>query len=257
MKKILLLLFFIAFSQIAIAKKIIVKGKVIDETKNPMVNIDVFILAQGVELHTKTDSLGEFEIECLNKVDYNIRIIKFGYLFISDEFRYRSKQVFSLKYTLIKIENFFLDSINTKQKIKIQSDGIVIYSIDKTNNSSQIVGKVVDEFGEIILFAAIVLKQNGVLVTGTQTDFDGLFSFSNIAVGDYTITVSYVGYATLSTGVSVQENEHVEIESFIIQDVLLEETNGCTWYPPMIELDYTIQGATFNSFEIGRSPIKN
>jgi hypothetical protein len=257
MKQILLILSLIAFSQVAIAKKIIVKGKVVDEDKNPIVNVDVFALAQGVELHTKTDSLGEFEFKCLNKVDYTIRIIKLGYHFINNEFSYPSKQVAPLKYKLIKNEDSFLDSINTEQKIKIQSDGIVIYSTNKTDDSYRIIGKVVDDFGEPVMFATIALKQDGSLVTGTQTDFDGLFSFSNIAVGDYSIAASYVSFDTFSTEISINEGEKIEIELFIIQGNFNESNIIITTTIPIIELDNLTEGATFNSFEIEKSPIKN
>ncbi|HUR32071.1 MAG TPA: carboxypeptidase-like regulatory domain-containing protein, partial [Saprospiraceae bacterium] len=66
-------------------------------------------------------------------------------------------------------------------------------------------GKVTDaSTGETIIFANIVLFKNGNQITGTQTDLDGNYVFSNIDPGTYDVEVHYTGYPTQrQTGVVV------------------------------------------------------
>ena len=56
-------------------------------------------------------------------------------------------------------------------------------------------GKVIDDTGEPILFGNVVLYQDGKLISGIQTDFDGNYLFENIEPGTYSVLASYVGYA--------------------------------------------------------------
>ena len=66
-------------------------------------------------------------------------------------------------------------------------------------------GKITDQDnGEPILFGTVALMKDGNILTGTETDFDGNYSFSNIDPGTYDIEASYVGYQpTRITGVVV------------------------------------------------------
>jgi hypothetical protein len=68
-------------------------------------------------------------------------------------------------------------------------------------------GKVTDEeTGEPILFGDVVVYQNGKLVTGEQTDFDGNYIISPIDTGIYDVVFKYVGYADLKIeGVVIEE----------------------------------------------------
>jgi len=51
--------------------------------------------------------------------------------------------------------------------------------------------------GEPIPFANISVEENGRIVTGGMTDFDGKYSIKPIPAGKYTVKGSYVGYASL------------------------------------------------------------
>ena len=55
-------------------------------------------------------------------------------------------------------------------------------------------GKVTDAVtGEPILFGTVALYKNDVLITGTDTDLDGNYFFSDMDPGNYDVEVSYVG----------------------------------------------------------------
>lgn len=55
---------------------------------------------------------------------------------------------------------------------------------------------VTDDGGEPIPFANVIVKQNGVQVTGGQTDFDGLANIKPITPGTYDVEVSSLGFGT-------------------------------------------------------------
>ncbi len=65
-------------------------------------------------------------------------------------------------------------------------------------NESGISGTVTEEATGLPLpFANVSLKQNGRLISGAQTDFDGNFSIKGVSPGNYDIEISYVGFNTL------------------------------------------------------------
>lgn len=55
---------------------------------------------------------------------------------------------------------------------------------------------VTDDSGEPIPFANVIVKQNGVQVTGGQTDFDGMANIKPITPGTYDVEVSSLGFGT-------------------------------------------------------------
>ena len=119
-------------------------------------------------------------------------------------------------------------------------------------------GKVIDENGEIIMFATVAVKKDGSLVTGTQTDFDGDYRFDSLVIGTYDVSVSYVGYQTKTIAdVVIFADKDLNLNVEISQGVEI----GCSliyyYYPTLFDLENTTQGAIFNSSEIQRSPIKN
>ena len=65
-----------------------------------------------------------------------------------------------------------------------------------------------DESGEPIIFGTIAIYQNDVLITGTETDFEGYFSFTDLKSGIYDVVFSYTGYIDLKiSGVIIQPNK--------------------------------------------------
>lgn len=82
--------------------------------------------------------------------------------------------------------------------------------------SAQITGSVVDENGDVLPGASVVVKGT---TTGATTDFDGIFSL-NAEVGS-TLVVSYIGYETKevvakSGAMRIQLNSGVALEEVII-----------------------------------------
>jgi len=83
----------------------------------------------------------------------------------------------------------------------------------------QVKGKLIDATTEEpIGFANVVVYTiSDSLVTGTTTEIDGTFSFSDLPLGDYRIEMSFIGYDTENRSVELSEIERV----FTIGDVTL------------------------------------
>ncbi len=58
---------------------------------------------------------------------------------------------------------------------------------------NSLMGSVYDETGEYLPGANVILKGTNI---ATSTDADGFYRFGNLEVGNYTVVVTYIGYAT-------------------------------------------------------------
>ena len=122
-------------------------------------------------------------------------------------------------------------------------------------------GKVIDEeTNEPILFGTVALYKNGNLITGTETDLDGNYVFSNIDPGTYDVEVSYIGYQTIrETGVSVfaGKSNIADIKIGTGGGILLEEIVVREYIAPLFEKDNTTQGGVVTAEKIRNLPTKN
>jgi len=54
--------------------------------------------------------------------------------------------------------------------------------------------------------------QNGVLITGTETDFDGYFAIKDLPIGVYELEFSYVGYKTLREDCILKPSDYSNVD---------------------------------------------
>ena len=66
------------------------------------------------------------------------------------------------------------------------------------------------EFEEPLPFTNISIKVDGEFLSGTATDFDGLFSVAAIPAGIIDVEISYVGYERSAITLVIEEGEVVE-----------------------------------------------
>ena len=122
-------------------------------------------------------------------------------------------------------------------------------------------GKITDQDnGEPILFGTVALMKDGNILTGTETDFDGNYSFSNIDPGTYDIEASYVGYQpTRITGVVVfaGKSNILDVQIGEGTGVTLDEIVVIEFREPLIEQDNTTQGSIVTSEEIKNLPTRS
>ncbi len=111
-------------------------------------------------------------------------------------------------------------------------------------------GKINDaNTGEAIIFASVALYQDSLLVTGTETDFDGHYRFWPLAPGSYDLEISYVGYTRRRfAGVRVladkANRQDIALES---AGVMLEAVYVVEYKVPLITQDNTTCGYTVRS----------
>ena len=120
-------------------------------------------------------------------------------------------------------------------------------------------GTVTDgEIGEPLMFATVIVIQNGIVKTGTQTDFDGEYHFDSLAVGTYEVEVQYVGYQPKTIqGVVLFPNKNLTLNIEMSQGVVSDCCCIMIYNPPLIDVWNTTQGTIFNANEIRRTPHKN
>ena len=120
-------------------------------------------------------------------------------------------------------------------------------------------GKLLDEgSGEPLVFANVALMQDGQLITGTQSDFDGNYTISGVDPGTYDVKVSYTGYPEqLMTGVSLTTGKTVRVDFKLSQGVEIETVKIIEYKKPLIEQDNTSSGGTLTSDDIKNLPTRN
>lgn len=58
--------------------------------------------------------------------------------------------------------------------------------------------------GEPIMFCNVILKGTAI---GTSTDINGMYNISKVKAGDYTLTVTYIGYDTSSVNITLESGK--------------------------------------------------
>jgi outer membrane receptor for ferrienterochelin and colicins len=116
----------------------------------------------------------------------------------------------------------------TMKKVTIYILQIILFllitlsvSAQKTRTDANIIGHVVDQNGDHIPFATIVLKNTTI---GAATDETGHFNLINMPTGNFTVIASAVGYKPDSREVELKEKNTIELKFTLEPDVLgLEE----------------------------------
>ena len=109
---------------------------------------------------------------------------------------------------------------------------------------------------EPVPFAAVVAKQDGKQIKGTQTNFEGEFTISNINVGKYDIEVSCVGYAKV-----IREDFNVKASGISVCNIeltttskQLEQVTIKVQKEPIIDIGSAESGQRLNPDDIAHMP---
>jgi outer membrane receptor protein involved in Fe transport len=139
---------------------------------------------------------------------------------------------------------------------------IALFCASVAIGQTTIQGKITEvETGEPVLFAAVALYKNDVLITGTESDFDGNYSFADLSPGTYDVEVTILNLQDQRiSGVVAKEGKvnilNVKMEEASIlatqQDIVIKE-----YKVPLVEFDNTTQGKSLTSENIQALPTKN
>ncbi|MBC8047797.1 MAG: carboxypeptidase regulatory-like domain-containing protein, partial [Fimbriimonadaceae bacterium] len=122
--------------------------------------------------------------------------------------------------------------------------------------SGEIQGKVIDEKGEGIPFATVAAYKNGILETGAQTDFDGVYSISGLSPGTYEIEGSYQGNkyrvtdVTVSSGIVFLKDITLS-ENKVLKDVII------VYEAPLVDKGNTSTGGVVTKEDIQKIATRN
>jgi len=112
--------------------------------------------------------------------------------------------------------------------------------------------------GEPILFGTVALYKNDVLITGTETDLDGNYFFSDMDPGSYDLELSYVGYQTQrQSGITINAGRTNRVDVQLSEGTVLQEVQIVAYKAPLIEIDNTTSGGTVTAEKIRSLPLKN
>ena len=135
-----------------------------------------------------------------------------------------------------------------KHKIKF-SLLLLLFAAHALHGQTQVQGKVSDgSTGEPILVGIVALYKSGSLITGTDTDFDGNYFFSDVDPGTYDIEVSCVGYANQRIAdVVVKAGKVTIVDVAISEGIEMPNCYILNYKVPLIDFWDTTSGMIFTS----------
>lgn len=118
-------------------------------------------------------------------------------------------------------------------------------------------GQITDQKnGEPLIGANVVAKQDGQIMGGARTDWEGNYTIKGLQVGKYDIEVSYMGYTTVKTEINVKAS------GFTVYNEQLEKSGGKqletvtikAQRAPVIEIGSPESGTRLTADDIGKMP---
>lgn len=138
----------------------------------------------------------------------------------------------------IELGTWVLEQKNAKKHVQPVAPPKQTQTLSST---SSLRGVITDaSSGETIPMANIVIKKNYTIVHGGATDFDGRYIISPLSPGNYTVEVSYIGYATQTfSGVIISPSKSTELNVELKEDNGLLEEVSLVYEAPLIDADKT------------------
>lgn len=161
----------------------------------------------------------------------------------------------ALGLTLLFVQGSDLKA-QTKVPMVVQTvaDSVKVNDSITHIDSVSITGTVTDMKKEPIINASVRLTQNGKLVGGAITDFDGKYRFTKLDAGLYDITFSYIGMKTQTiTAVVTIPSEITELNVILANDGKQLMEMGVIYYCPKPMSDKYVPDKT----TIRRDRLKN
>ena len=108
-------------------------------------------------------------------------------------------------------------------------------------------------------FASVILFQNDVKITATQSDFDGYVMFTALAPGKYNIQVSFIGFETVMLSSVIVSADKVTyartdmVSKEVIMDCLVIISCNSTLIDVDVKSSHTVTRDEFKNFYCGCS----
>ncbi|MBU0765145.1 MAG: carboxypeptidase-like regulatory domain-containing protein, partial [Bacteroidetes bacterium] len=108
--------------------------------------------------------------------------------------------------------------------------------------------------GEAIPFANISISKGGSIITGGMTDFDGNYTIKPIHPGTYSVTSSYVGYATKQVDGVIINSDKITFLNFDMTTSSVQLKEVVIYERPLIDPDQVSTGGSVSQEEIKKMP---
>lgn len=113
-------------------------------------------------------------------------------------------------------------------------------------------GKIIDNSGDPVIGASVFLKESS---SGSSSDFNGQYSIKNIEKGNYNLTISIVGFKTISETITIQSNT---VKDFTLtEDALLLNEAVVIGYGTARTKDITGSAVLINDEDFNKGSRKN
>jgi len=123
-----------------------------------------------------------------------------------------------------------------------------------SESGSYLRGRVLDEKGEGVPFANVVLFKEGLQLGGTTSDIDGKYEFKRIPTGIYTVRCSYVGFHPHEiNAIRVGEAQPALVDITLSSGIALKEIMIVDYEVPLISRDEFSTGATYTREDMQHS----
>ena len=118
-------------------------------------------------------------------------------------------------------------------------------------------GRVIDSAtGESLPTASVALLQDGVIISGTSTDFDGYYTIKPIPPGTYNLRVSFIGYQAQEMEKVVLSPNKISVQNFNLSSgEQLQEVKLIDSAVPLIDPDKS--GSIKTKEQIAVLPTRN
>ena len=111
-------------------------------------------------------------------------------------------------------------------------------------------GKIIDQQGEPLIGATIFINE---MSTGSSSNIDGKYLISNIKNGEYSVTISAIGFKTVNEIISI--NSNVVKDLTLIEDILLLEEAVVIGYGTARTKDLTGSAAIIKSEDFNKGSV--
>jgi len=117
-------------------------------------------------------------------------------------------------------------------------------------------GVITDESGEPIIFGSVAAYDSNILLTGTETNFDGEFQLQlEVPPQDLILECSYVGMRTVRYQIGRLQAGLYQLNGTMPSAPTSGLGCGAYYYKvPLIEMDNTTSGATYTSDQLQGMP---
>ena len=134
---------------------------------------------------------------------------------------------------------------------------ILYYIIFITNLAfaqSGVKGKIINENGEPIAFASVIIQEEKI---GVDSDTNGFFEITNLHPGTYTIRISFIGFSTKSEKITLSQNEFKNITIILKENNTLNEVTVTGTLKSVSRLETPVPVEVYTTAFLKKNPTPN